>query len=666
MKRIHPYLLLLTVLLAISCNRVRLSDARSHYVRGEYHEAVTVYRRLYRQTPREEGALRGVIAFEMAENYRQLSRPSHAATAYGNAIRYGYPDRVSFLRLAQMLHREGDYPKAVDAYRHYLAFMPGDQIAVVGLRGAEQSMAEAGQSGIESSRFLVRRMELFNSSRSDFSPLLAHDDERLYFTSSREEIPGEERSAVTGTKYHDLYLSERNSRGEWQKPERIESALNTGFDEGIASVTADGDLMFYSVTAAGTDQSALPGIYLSRRINGIWSAGSRLNLMIGDSLSLFAHPAVSGSGALLYFVSDMPGGEGGKDIWVAHLNNRQEVIKLENAGAAVNTPGDEMFPVWRDDTTLYFSSDGHPGRGGLDLFRAVKSHAGNEWRLQHLPPPLNSSADDFGITFEQGKERGFFSSNRDDARGYDHIYSFELVKRVLQVEGFVVDRADRLIPGATIDVVGSDGLRLRLATNREGIYHFTAAEGVAYLFLAQAEGFLNRKQSLDPVSAGNDTICYVDFEMTPYDRPVILEHIFYDFDRAVLRAESKDELDNLLQIMHEHPEIRVELSAHTDHKGSDSYNDELSLRRARSVVDYLTTEGIAPERLLPVGQGKSEPKRVDSNLVSKHPFLSEGACLTEEYIGTLLPAQQAVADQLNRRTEFRVLPPTLITPRKKE
>ncbi|QRX64929.1 OmpA family protein [Dysgonomonadaceae bacterium zrk40] len=648
--------MLLTVLLSLSCSRVRLSDAREHYVRGEYHEAVTAYRKLYRHASREEVVLRGVIAFEMAENYRLLNRSAHAVTAYRNAIRYGYPDTLAQRHLAQMLHREGDYPKAADAYRLYLANVPGDAIAIAGLQGAEAAMDTTWQPDQMSGLYHVRRFDLFNSSRSDFSPHLAHDDERLFFTSSRESTPNELRSPVTGTKYHDLFFSVKNSRGEWQKPKRVEFAGDTDFDEGVASLTSDGMMMFFTAAYVTTNQPSLPAIYLSRRFNGSWSPGTRLILNGGDSLSLFAHPTVSASGSTLYFVSDMPGGMGGKDIWQAHLNSRQEVIRLENAGAAINTPGNEMFPLLRNDTTLYFSSDGHPGLGGLDLFRAVKTQAGGDWHLTHLPPPLNSSADDFGITFEEGEERGFFSSNRNDNRGYDHIYAFAFKKPLIHVEGFVVERNDIPIQGAIIDLVGSDGSRLQLVTNREGLYHFTAKEGVSYLFLAQAEGFLNRNASLGPVIANKDTTCYLDFEMTPYDRPVVMENIFYDFDRAVLRSESKEELDKLLQLMLEHPEIGVELSAHTDRRGADSYNEELSLRRARSVVDYLISSGIAPERLTSVGEGKMKPKRVDSALVRQHPFLREGEYLTDEYIKTLLPAEQATADQLNRRTEFRVLP----------
>lgn len=660
------FFLLVAVFGVLSCGRMRLEDARNHYVRGEYHEAVEAYRTLYRQASRDGDAMRGVIAFELAENYRLLNRSAHAATAYANAVRYGYPDSVAVLRLAQMLHREGDYAKAVDTYRRYLSHSPDHEIALAGLDGAEKALLAGGGVQDVLPRYRVQRVDLFNSSRSDFSPFLAHNDEVLYFTSSREAIPGEWKSTVTGTKFHDLYLSSRNSRGEWQKPKRIESALNTDDDEGTASVTADGEWMFYSLSGEDADQFALPGIYVSRRVNGIWSAGNRLKPGVGDSLSLFAHPSVSSTGVLLYFVSDMPGGVGGKDIWVASLNSRREVVRVENAGPAINTPGDEMFPMLRNDSTLYFSSNGHAGRGGLDLFCAVKQPGEQGWRLEHLPWPLNSEADDFGITFEKEGESGFFSSNRDDMRGYDHIFSFQQIETGIRVEGIVVDREDRLIPGAVVDMVGSNGVRNQFVTNREGSYGFMAEPGVRYLFLAQAEGFLNQTQSFGPLTVSADTLCYVDFEMTPYDRPVVLEHIFYDFNSAVLRDESKSDLEGLVLLMRDHPEIVVELAAHTDRKGTVAYNDSLSLRRARSVVDYLIVAGIDAERLSSVGYGKLRPKQVDGRLVGKYPFLREGEVLSGDYIQTLLPEEQEVADQLNRRTEFRVLPSPLTGHAEKE
>ena len=652
------FLFIAVVSLLLSCNQARLSDARAHYTSGEYDAASRTYRDLYRRTPRDQHALRGVISYEMAENYRNLNQSASAVTAYGNAIRFAYPDTTMFLRYAQMLQREGSYSRAAEAYRHYLQLRPGDKMAINGLRGTELA-----QEWLRSpSRYDVQRMELFNSRRAAFSPMLAQNDRVLYFTSPGEGAVGEAVSPVTGMKYNDLLISSKNSRGEWQKPKRLESEINTGFDEGTPSITRDGDRMFYTRSSVGSDHPGTTKIYLSRRINGVWMAGRPLQIAEGDSLSVFAHPAVSPSGRYLFFVSDMAGGQGGMDIWRVFITQTGEVLQMENLGREINTPGNEMFPYMRNDSILYFSSDGHPGMGGLDLFKAEKSHDSDRWRVNNLQVPLNSAADDFGITFEQDSEAGFFSSNRGDVQGHDHLYSFVLNEIKTVVEGFVLDREDQFIPGASLSVIGSDGSQLRLTTNREGEYRFGAVRGVDYLFMATADGFLNQKQSLRTSLTERDTLYYVDFEMTPYDKPVILEHIFYDFNRATLRPESKEELDELVALLNDHPEISIELTAHADRKGSDDYNRVLSLHRARSVVAYLTSRGIEGARLKASGEGKAEPKRVSSAIASDYDFLKEGDLLTEDFIQQLAPEQQAVADQMNRRTEFRVLDNRFLTP----
>lgn len=654
---VSPFFIIVASLL-LSCSQSRLSDARVQYTAGEYDAAIRTYRGLYRSTPRDQHALRGVISFEMAENYRSLNQSAGAVTAYGNAIRFAYPDTTMFLRYAQMLHREGRYSTAAGAYRRYLQLRPADGVAVSGLRGTEL----AQEWSLSPARYEVWRMDLFNSGRAEFSPMLAHKDRVLYFTSSGEDALGETESPVTGLKYNDLFISSKNSRGEWQKPKRLQSEINTVFDEGTPSITRDGDRMFYSSSSVWSDHPNATQIYHSRRINGVWAAGQPLQIMGGDSLSVFAHPAVSPSGRYLFFVSDMPGGHGGKDIWRVIITQTGEVLHMENLGPEINTSENEMFPYVRNDSTLYFSSDGHPGMGGLDLFKAEKSHDSDRWKVSNLQAPLNSAADDFGITFEQDGESGFFSSNRSDVRGHDHLYSFALREIKTEVEGFVVDREDKFISGASLSVIGSDGSQLRLTTNSEGEYCFEAGRGVDYLFMATAEGFLNKKQLLRTSNAERDTAYYVDFEMTPYDKPVILEHIFYDFNRATLRPESKEELDELVALLNDHPEISIELTAHADRKGGDEYNRVLSLHRSRSVVAYLTSRGIEGKRLKASGEGKTEPKRVDSAIASGYDFLKEGDLLTDDYIQQLPPEQQEVADQINRRTEFRVLDNRFLTP----
>ena len=659
------YILLTGMWLLSSCDRAKLSDARDQYLRGQYYAAGETYRRLYKNASREEKVQRGIIAFEMAENYRMLNQSGRAVTAYSNAIRYGYPDSMMYFHYARMLHREGKYEAAGDAYRQFLAFKPDDPLSINGICGAELAMRWSANP----IRCSIQRMDLLNSNRSEFSPVFSPKGDRLYFASSREDALGEEKSPVTGMKYNDFFSSVRNVHGEWQKPERISSGVNTVQDEGTPSFSTDGEWMYYTYSEIDPDRPTTPKIYLSGWVNGKWGEGKLMEIVKGDSLSIFAHPAISPSGNWLYFVSDMPGGYGGKDIWRVQLRNHEGVGTIENLGPDINTAGDEMFPYLCDDYTLYFSSDGHPGMGGLDLFVAVTSERENggmgdrgrgrdelkgRWIVSNLQSPINSSADDFGITFAPGEEKGFFSSNRNDARGYDHIYSFAYQEVSIRVEGFVVDPEDEFIPEAVVTIVGSDGSQFRLVTDKEGGYHFKAGKG-DYLLMAAAEGFLNQKQRLSISAIEKDTIYYIDFEMIPYNKPVVLNNIFYDFDSATLRPESKKELDGLIVLLNENPSVTITLAAHTDRKGSDEYNVDLSLRRAQSVVNYLVSHGIAMPRLTAYGFGKTRPVKVTKRIAGQIDFLNEGDELTEEFIESLMPDQQEIADQINRRTSFEVI-----------
>ena len=462
----------------ISCKQAKLTDARDQYIRGDYYSAGDTYRKLYTQSRNKDNAIRGIIAFEMAEVYRKLNRSSNAVNAYKNAIRYEYPDSLIYLRYAQMLHKQGEYSQAIEAYSEFLNLSPDNQIAKNGLEGASLSLLWQEEN---TKVINIAYSELLISYRGEFSPVLAQNDNVIYFNSSRNDAIGDTNSPITGVKYNDIYIAEKNAIGEWQKPKRLSSEINTEFDEGTPSITSNGKYMFYTYSSPSANNPTVTKIYVSRRINGTWSIGRELKLAENDNISLFAHPSVSPSGEYLYFVSDMLGGYGGKDIWRAKLANEIEPLFIENLGPEINTPGDEMFPYLRNDTTLYFSSDGHPGMGGLDIFVARKQNNSEQWNIENIKPPINSSYDDFGITFKKNAEKGFFSSNRNDTRGYDHIYSFEIPDNIINVEGIVVDHEDEFIYGATVLVVGSDGLQQSFKTNKEGEYRFVAKAGYSYL-----------------------------------------------------------------------------------------------------------------------------------------------------------------------------------------
>lgn len=645
--------MLFLVFIVVSCEQVKLSNAREQYVNGEYYRASESYRKLYGDTPRDYQALRAIISFEMAEANRKLNRSTRALSSYRNSIRFDYPDTLMYLHYAKMLHKEGEYDLAIEAYTDFLNISPDNWLAINGKKGAELAKV-----WIENpTRYKVERADVFNLGRSEYSPTLTQNDEIIYFTSSGENATGVERSPITGMKYADIFKSEKNVRGEWQKPLPIESDVNSEFDEGTPSITSDERYMFYTFSSADPVKSSRPEIYISRKINGEWTSGSPVEINSLDLTSTFAHPAISPSGKYLYFVSDMPGGYGGKDIWRALLSTSYKVISIENLGPEINSLGDEMFPYVRSENLLYFSSDGHPGMGGLDLFSAYYSDDTGKWQIENMGSPVNSSQDDFGITFERNIEKGYFSSNRNDVRGYDHIYSFEYSSVKIKIEGFVVDQDDEFVSEASVSVIGSDGSQRNLVTNQMGEYQFEAERDVHYVLMTSADGFLNQNQLIKTTDKEIDTLYYVDFELIPYNKPVILENVFYDFNSATLRPESTSELDELVALLIDHPEIFIELSANTDRFGNDEYNIKLSYERAQSVVKYLSINGVDESRLKAIGNGKSNPQIINNKLAEIYDFFNEGDILTEEYIEKLTPEQQGISDQLNRRTDFVVFSP---------
>ena len=650
MKRAIPAIILLLLFLCLfSCKTAKLSDAVAKQELGEYYDAAQVFRKVYAKTSGKKRPLRGAIAFNMAECYRKTNQTQRALTGYQNAIRYEYADSTALLYTAMMLHELGRYPAASKQYHAFLEQNPASVLAKNGIVGCDSSIIWKQNP----TRYAVKRMDKMNSRQGEFSPMLTGENyDQLFFTSSRKEATGDEKSGITGSKNNDIFLVKKDEKGGWLPPATIESDVNTEFDEGACSFTADGSTMYYTYCASDPAEYRTAEIYKSARSGAKWNKGQKVEIL-KDSANMCAHPAVSPNGEYLYFVSDMPGGYGGKDIWRISLE-KAGIFYPENLGADINTSGDEMFPYVRDDSTLYFASNGHPGMGGLDLFNASLQKNGS-WLVENMKAPINSSADDFGITFAGKEEMGFFSSNRNDARGSDHIYSFELPGTHFYVEGWVIDRDEEVIDNAIVRIVGKNGTNEKITVRKDGTYRYPVKPGTEYVMMGTAQGYLNQKRSLIVPDQETSETFYVDFDLASISKPVLIENIFYDFDKATLRPESQTALNELIELLNDNPNVTIELSAHTDRKGSDAYNQNLSQRRAQSVVNYLISGGIEKERLVPAGYGKTQPKTVGKNITKKYEFLPEEQILTESFIQTLTPAQQEIADQINRRTEFKVL-----------
>lgn len=653
MKQIRYYQIITAFccLLLISCGIDKnLKKGEKFLSLGEYYDAADQFKQAYTKTPPKERENRGKLALKMARCYNKINSTPKAVNAYRNAIRYNQASLDDHLAYARLLLKNGEYKQAEKEFRILVDSMPDNILAQNGLKSAQMAPGwkKAG------SRYQVKKMDVFTSRRADYSPMLLGDEyEQIYFTSTRNDAQGDELSRITGTKAGDIFYSEKDDKGKWSRPEAIATGLNTDYDEGACCFTPDGKEMYLTQCVTDPASPRFAQIVTSSRSDAAWGKVQKLEIT-QDTLSTYAHPAISPDGEWLYFVSDMPGGMGGYDIWRVRITP-SGLGGVENLGTPINTPGDEMFPTFRPNGDLYFSSNGHIGMGGLDIYIARIDEKTQQYKIEHPGYPLNSEADDFGMTFEGPHNRGFFSSNRKDGRGYDHIYSFNNLEIVTTMKGWVYEKDGYELPAAQVTVVGNDGTYKKLPVKSDGSFTLPIHPEVDYLVMASCKGFLNHKEELRIDSAKESKEYVLQFPLASISAPVLIDNIFYDFDKATLTPASTQALDKLVALLKENSHVTIELSAHCDYKGNSEYNKRLSQRRAQSVVDYLIAHGIEKDRLTPVGYGKERPKTIRRKLTEKYPWLKEDDVLSQDFILKQTREHQEICNQLNRRTEFKVL-----------
>lgn len=649
--RFHHIITAFCCLLLISCGIDKnLKKGEKFLSLGEYYDAADQFKQAYTKTPPKERENRGKLALKMASCYNKINATPKAVNAYRNAIRYNQASLDDRLAYARLLLKNGEYKQAEKEFRILVDSMPDNILAQNGLKSAQMApnWKKAG------SRYRVKKMDVFTSRRADYSPMLLGDEyEQIYFTSTRNDAQGDELSGITGTKAGDIFYSEKDDKGKWSRPEAIATGLNTDYDEGACCFSPDGKEMYLTQCVTDPASPRFAQIVTSSRSDAAWGKIQKLEIT-QDTLSTYAHPAVSPDGEWLYFVSDMPGGMGGYDIWRVRITP-SGLGGVENLGAPINTPGDEMFPTFRPNGDLYFSSNGHIGMGGLDIYIARIDEKTQQYKIEHPGYPLNSEADDFGMSFEGPHNRGFFSSNRKDGRGYDHIYSFNNPEIVTTMKGWVYEKDGYELPAAQVMVVGNDGTYRKLPVKSDGSFTLPIHPEVDYLVMASCKGFLNHKEELRIDSAKESKEYVLQFPLASISAPVLIDNIFYDFDKATLTPASTQALDKLVALLKENSHVTIELSAHCDYKGNSEYNKRLSQRRAQTVVDYLIAHGIEKDRLTPVGYGKERPKTIRRKLTEKYPWLKEDDVLTQDFILKQTREHQEICNQLNRRTEFKVL-----------
>src|SRR5512133_1239595 len=631
----------------------RTSKAYTTFDAGEYYAAIDQFKDAYQRTSDKKEKLN--ITFHIAECYRKTDNAPQAALWYGKVLAKDYNNPLSILYYADALRMNQNYEEAKAQYQRYKELVPDDPRGSDGILSCDFSLQWMDQP----TGYQVEEQKFINSKFSDYSPAYSRADfQELYFTSSRDEAIGNSEHGGTGQQFADIFFSTMDKKGKWSTPMPLSEPVNTEAEEGTPVFSSDYNTMYFTRCNVSKRKALGCEIFTATRNGDKWSGVE--SLALADDSVVIAHPALSPDNNTLYFVSDMDGsmktseGKNSKDIWMVTRSGKGW-SSPQNLGAPVNSAGDEVFPYVHADGTLYFSSDGHIGMGGLDIFKAVKNENG-QWQVENMKYPINSAADDFGITFEKDKESGYFTSSR-KGKTEDDIYSFLLPPLKFTLIGVVKnEKTDDVIPEAVIKSIGSDGITLDTKAGRDGVFRFNLKPGTDYVFIAEKPGFLKGKERETTKGVAKSTEFKTEIFLASTETSIQVENIFFDLDKADLRPESMVSLDKLVETLNDNPNIVIELGSHTDSRASDAYNLDLSKRRAQSVVNYLIEKGIARDRLVPKGYGESSPKVVDKKDHAAYSFLPEGTKLTEEFINGLGDDDRMeMAHFLNRRTEFKVL-----------
>ena len=674
--------ILLAVLCLASCSiQQRIKRADKKFAIGEYYVAADIYKSCYnRLSTKKDRELKGYVAYQQGECYRMINN-SRAASCYQSALRckYQLQDSTIYLHAGQVLQYQGKYKEALKYYELYLEKHPDDYVA----RAGKYACTMMDEWKRESTRYKISEAKEFNAKRSgNFAPMfVGSNDDALMFTSNRQESKDKGRktlkraSNVTGDQLYQLYQARKNAAGVWEDIALAEGLYGDSENEqqndttggkqagsaemGVCCFTRDGRTMYFTYSRPVNGQDLGAKIYRSDRASGEWGEAQEVKLFADSSLTV-GHPALNATGDTMYFVSDAPGGQGGKDIWMAELDGT-EWVNAQPLGAGINTSANEMFPYVHEDGTLYFASNGHPGYGGLDIFKATRDTTNKDsvaWIIFNMGTPFNGPGDDFGITFAGNTQNGFFSSNRGDKKGQDKIYRFVLPEMEFIAEGLVSDEQGSPIADAKLRMVGSDGTNSMVNARRDGTYKIKLHQNVKYVMLATSRGYLNAKEQWHTFDLKDSKTFHIDFTLSPISRPVKMENIFYEFGRWEITKASEQELQQLVKLLNDNPNITIELSAHTDMVGNETFNMELSQKRAQSCCNYLVAHGIEKERLTPVGYGKTKPVVANKAIHKQYPFIPVDQVLDEAFILSLPTDKQEICNQINRRTEFKVIKTT--------
>ncbi len=634
----------------IYAQKRRIAKAEEFYNAGEYLRALELYTKIYPKLKNRDD--RGKISFYAGMCERNLLNPQGAIMWFRKAILYKYQDPLEHLYLADAFKMKGQYDNAKEYYENYKDLVPNDLRGENGIKSCDLAIKWQNNPN----RYIVSPVGHINSRQNDFAPAISNDTNTLFFTSTRSTGKGNKINYNSGENFADIFVCVKDKKGSWSEPVPLQGGVNSPFDDGSCTLSSDGRTIYFTRCPIIEDKDAGCKIYKSTYSNDQWSE-PKIVPTFSDTAVSSGQPSLSPDGLTLYFVSDSPKGIGGKDIW--YMTRKTETSKWSSPklmSSDINTKYDELYPSMDKDGNFYFSTDGRLGMGGLDIYKATKNKDGS-WKVKNLQYPMNSPGNDFAITFNPYTKSGYFSSSRIYSRG-DDIYKFHIKPLDLTLKAYVVNDVNHAyLSNVNVEISGSDGSMTRAHTNNQGLVTVKLHENIDYMIVTSKKNFLKATGSISTKGVTKDGKV---FETEIYMRPSIgyvkIPNIRYDFNDTTLREESKVALDELIGILNINPTVVIELSANTDYRGSDKSNLRLSQGRANSVVAYLVAHGINKKRLIAKGNGESKPLKVDKLTAEKYPFLKVGDVLSEQFILSLKnPEQQEICQELNRRTEFRVL-----------
>lgn len=655
--------MLIAVLLFNGCSgKRRLKKADIAFSEYKYNKALNLYKKCQKRCKDKEK--KNYVLWQMSECNRFKSDYKELPPVYNALIRNGY-DSIHpeiYLYYGNYFLQANRLDKAEASFK---TFVEKDTIDPRG-RVALQKVVLAQEYEINPGQYDVNREKALNSNYDDFCPTYSNSAcNELIFTSNRGNATGKNNDEWTGNKFSDLFITRKNLKGKWGEPILLEEdeLLNTEANEGSPMMNNHFTTLYFTRCEKTVESEGGCGIYTTKRQGTLWNEPTRLALS-EDSSAVIGHPAVSSDESYLIFAADLAGGKGGKDLWIA-VGGGGRYENPTNLGSVINTPGDEMFPYLHGDSVLYFASDFHPGMGGLDIFRSNITQNDSGMLIFSEPVnlrfPINTISDDFGICFHpNGNNEGFFSTNRKGSQATD-IYYFIHEPVIFTISGVMIDENSMLyVPDVVVTLKGSDGSIVETVTGESGSYTFNKSQvraNLEYEILIEKEGYFSKIEKISTVGLENSKNFKVNIDMVSVPKePIVLPEILFDLAKWDLKPQFQDSLRGLIRILEANPSLVIELAAHTDSRGSEESNDELSQKRAQSVVDYLIERGIESARLTAKGYGERVPRTIQKNMVRDGFTFEAETVLTEDYINEL-PSRvnKEAAFQLNRRIEFSII-----------